>query len=65
MKGNIFACLNICQNFVLMDISWEYVMAAQLQQLCRTSTAASSIFFNGHTQAPINDKFIRKVDFDG
>ena len=36
MKGNIFACLNICQNFVLMDISWEYVMAAQLQQLCRT-----------------------------
>ena len=48
-------CWGVCENFSFVEVSYDYMMVARLNKICRAKTMALSIFFVGSTQAPILD----------
>ena len=39
--------MGVCENFLFVEVSYEYVMVARLKGLYKENTIASSIFFVG------------------
>ena len=46
----------VCENFLFMEVNYEYVIVARLKEIYRANIIASSIIFVGDTQVLVLDK---------
>ena len=55
LQGNTWEVLGVCENFLFVEVSNEYVMVGGLKEIYKANTTASTIFFVEGTQAPTFD----------